>query len=206
MAIPSDIHKPHENAAPGKAGVEQPLHIRTPLENRKERVERIMRAGVFTSVPKVDRVIDRLLQAGFDPEEINVICSEQTVQDHFRQFVHQQPAGTHTPAAAAAGSVIGAAIGGVVAIAGMVTTGGVGVLASAGIAAWSGGVVGGLIGAMMTRGVEKELANFYDQAVTQGKILVAVDSHAEKKSFAQLHLAEVIFNEEGAEPMSLPEG
>ena len=35
------------------------------------------------------------------------------------------------------------------------------------------GLVGGLVGAMMTRGFEHELANHYDQAVVEGKILVA---------------------------------
>ena len=96
------------------------------------------------------------------------------------------------------------------AVAGAITTGGVSILATAGLAAWSGGVVGGLIGAMMTRGFEKELANFYDQAVTEGKIVVAVENRddeadAEEK-WKQLNRAEKIFADAGSEPMPLPEG
>ena len=45
------------------------------------------------------------------------------------------------------------------------------------MAAGTGGVAGGLVGAMMTRGVEKEMANFYNQEVTAGKILVGAEDH-----------------------------
>ena len=34
-------------------------------------------------------------------------------------------------------------------------------------------LAGGLIGAMTTRGLESELADFFDQAVVKGKVLVA---------------------------------
>jgi hypothetical protein len=44
-------------------------------------------------------------------------------------------------------------------IATAVTTGGMALWAAGPISAWAGGVVGGLVGAMMSRGVEKELAN-----------------------------------------------
>ena len=37
------------------------------------------------------------------------------------------------------------------------------------------GVAGGLVGAMSTRGVEKEIANYYQQAVLAGSILVAAE-------------------------------
>src|SRR5205085_3297891 len=100
---------------------------------------------------------------------------------HFRQFEHQDPAGTHTGAATATGGAVGATLGGLAALAATAATGGVALLAVSGIAAWTGAVVGGLVGAMMTRGVEKELANYYDQAVTEGKILVAVEDQSPRQ-------------------------
>ncbi|MEX0713629.1 MAG: hypothetical protein WD278_14825, partial [Pirellulales bacterium] len=77
--------------------------------------------------------------------------------------------------------------------------------AAGGLAAWTGGVVGGLVGAMMTRGVEKELADYYDQAVLKGRILVAAEVAGDEEN-ASLAEAERVFREAGAEPVSLPEG
>ncbi len=184
----------------------EPLHQRGPREKAQERIERPLRAGVFSDVAAADRVVESLVQSGFAPEEITVVCSEESVQRHFQEFGHEKPAGTFTPAAAAAGSVIGATLGGLAAIVGGVTTGGVGFLAAGGIALWSGGIVGGLVGAMLTRGVEPELANFYDQAVTQGKILVAVHTMEGTADPARLRLADEIIRACGAESMPLPIG
>ena len=67
-------------------------------------------------------------------------------------------------------------------------------------------VAGGLIGAMMSRGVEGELANYYNQAVSLGKILVAVTEHGEQMS-PRLQRAAQALAEAGAEhPMQLREG
>jgi len=57
----------------------------------------------------------------------------------------------------------------------------------------------------MTRGVEKEAANYYDQAVQAGKLLVTVEqcNTATQPSLAE---AERIFADCGAEPLPLPQG
>mgnify|MGYP001477495924 CR=1 FL=1 len=94
----------------------EPLHQRGPREKAQERIERPLRAGVFSDVAAADRVVESLVQSGFAPEEITVVCSEESVQRHFQEFGHEKPAGTFTPAAAAAGSVIGATLGGLAAI------------------------------------------------------------------------------------------
>ncbi|MGC3967283.1 MAG: hypothetical protein QM775_07905 [Pirellulales bacterium] len=190
----------------GAADPKSPTAMERHIEDAKERRDRPIRAGVFATMEAADRVVDRLFKAGFSAEEISVVCSEEAQRRHFGELAHDKPAGTYTPAAAVAGSVIGAALGGLVAVAGVMTTGGVGVLASGGIAAWSGGVVGGLIGAMMTRGFERELANFYDQAVTAGKIVVAVDIREPDGRMPRLAVADQIFRDEGAESLALPEG
>jgi hypothetical protein len=58
---------------------------------------------------------------------------------------------------------------------------------------------------MMTRGVEKELANFYQQAVVQGQILVAAEDHG-PNHVDRLAEAARILSGDGAKPLPLPEG
>ena len=57
---------------------------------------------------------------------------------------------------------------------------------------------------MMTRGVEKELADYYDQAVVRGKILVAAE---DRNPAGRARLAEAarVLEEAGAEPLPLRE-
>jgi hypothetical protein len=169
---------------------------------------RPVRVGVFSTIAATERAVSNLLAAGFTKEEITVICSDEAKKRHFREYEHQEPAGTFAPAAAATGGVIGAALGGLTVLAFGAATGGIGLLAAGGIAAWSGGIVGGLVGAMLTRGVEKEAANFYNQAVQQGKLLVAVEDGDpdEQNRAARLATAAEILSAAGAEPLALPEG
>ena len=89
---------------------------------------------------------------------------------------------------------------------GAAATGGIALLAAGGIAAWGGAVAGGLIGAMMSRGVEGELANYYNQSVSLGKILVAVTEHGDQVT-PRLQRAGQVLVESGAEqPLQLREG
>lgn len=167
--------------------------------------ERTVRAGVFSSVSSADRAVQGLLAAGFTKEQVTVICSDAGKEQHFREFEHQQPAGANTAEAAATGGTLGAAVGGVAAIAVGIAGGGLPLLIVGGAGLLTGSVLGGFLGAMLTRGIEKEAADYYDQAVEQGKLLVTVeqdDVHTEP-SLAQ---AEEIFSQAGAEPVPLVEG
>jgi len=163
--------------------------------------------GIFDSVANVRTVIGELLAAGFTRDQITVVCSDEKKIAQFHEFEHQHPAGTSTPMMASAGGIAGATLGGLAALGAVLASGGapVLVLASGGLAIWSGGIVGGLVGAMMTRGVEKELADYYDQAVQDGKIIVAAEDESEA-SAARLHVAEEILIRAGSEPVALPEG
>ena len=109
------------------------------------------------------------------------MCSDETKERYFQEFEHQEPAGTYTATAAITGATIGALLGGASVVVASAATGGVALLAAGPITAWAGGVAGGLVGAMMTRGVEKELANFYQQAVVDGQILVAAEDTPESR-------------------------
>jgi hypothetical protein len=164
-----------------------------------------IRIGIFDTVEAADAAVHGLLAAGFTPEQITVVCSDDAKERYFRQFEHQDPAGTHTPRNALVGGAIGATLGGLAAVGGAMATGGLSLLATAGIAAWAGGVFGGLVGAMSARGIEKELANYYQQAVLDGKILVAAEDETPSRS-RTLPEAARILEEAGAHPIALPEG
>ncbi len=156
------------------------------MENNLSPGDKPFRVGIFATVEQADEAVRGLLATNFTDKEISVVCSDKVKEAHFRRFEHEDPAGAHATAAAATGAASGAAIGGLVSllsVAALTTgTGGLGLfvfgplfLGSAG----AGALVGGLVGAMTTRGLEKEIANYYDQAVVEGKILVAAEAHGQ---------------------------
>jgi hypothetical protein len=65
--------------------------------------------------------------------------------------------------------------------------------------------MGGFLGAMLTRAHEKEVSNFYDQEIRQGRILVAVEIHS-RDAGARLAEAARILHDAGSKPIALPEG
>ncbi len=168
--------------------------------------ERAVRAGVFADLPGADRAVEKLLTAGFKQEQITVICSDDTREKYFREFEHQEKAGTHAGEGVVAGASIGAIAGGLAAIALGAASGGVVPLVLAGAVGVAGGTsMGGFVGAMSTRWDEKELSNYYDQAVRHGQILVAVEEHGVGAD-QDLALAERIIAEAGAKTIQLPVG
>ena len=132
-----------------------------------------------------------------------MLCSDEQKEAHFRRFEHEDPAGDHTPEAAAVGGLGGLLLGGAVAAVG-VATGGLALIA-AGALAGAGGIAGSFVGVMLTRGGEGELADFYDQAVREGRLLVGVEAHGAGAA-AKLAAAEAVFAEAGAEVVRLEEG
>ncbi len=167
--------------------------------------KRPLEVGIFDSVDDARRAVRGLLDVGFSNEQITVVCSDETKERYFTEFEHQEPAGTYTPGATIAGATIGALLGGLTVVASAIVTGGVALWAAGPISAWAGGVAGGLVGAMMTRGVEKELANFYQQAVVSGQILVAAEDHGVNSS-EMLAKAAKVLAESGAQPLPMREG
>jgi hypothetical protein len=168
-------------------------------------VERPLEVGVFDTVEAAQRAIEGLQQAGFTRDEITVICSDQTKERYFKAYEHQQPAGTYDSKAVTTGGAVGAVLAGLTVIASAVATGGLTILAAGPISAAAGGLAGGFIGAMMTRGVEKELANYYQQAVVEGRILVAVEDESPRAN-ERLTRAAKVFAENGTLPLAMKEG
>jgi hypothetical protein len=163
--------------------------------------ERKIRAAVFREVGDARTAVDLLLQAGFTVKQITVMCSEEGKERHFRQFDHEQPAGTHTPEYAATGGAAGFFVGGLL-TAGLTTAAGISLLVAGPGLLLGGAVAGTFIGAMRSRGEERTLANYYDQSLTRGDLLVAVEDD-QPGNRRRLQVAEEVFNRAGAESVPL---
>lgn len=165
-----------------------------------------IRAGVFDTVAEAEQVVDTLLQNGFTKEEITVFCPDKNCKGHF-DSQEQPPSETGLPKDhILAGSTLGGTLGGVGAVAGLATMGGIPIIVAGGMAGLlAGGVAGGLIGAMTNRGVAKEPADYFDQAVEKGKILVAIEP-AESDDHPRLQRAQQILTDAGAQSIPLSEG
>jgi outer membrane lipoprotein SlyB len=165
-----------------------------------------IRAGVFEDEPAADRAVTGLLTAGFHKDRISVVTS-RSFPDHpaHGDVESVDPAGSHTRGAVAFGGAIGSVLGGLTAAAGVVATGGVGLLIVGPliVGAATGGVAGGFVGAMMSRGFEPEIADYYDQALQNGQFLVAVEASDEGPP---LDTADAVFESSGAVSIPMHKG
>ncbi len=137
-----------------------------------------IRAGVFETVEAARRAIDHLRNAGFERREISVVCTEAQVAPELKEYVDQHPSG---PRSAGRALTRGGLVYGVLALVGVavaaITAILVGLVAafivlgvSLGIALLS--VFGSI---MVSRGSERELADFHAHNLEPGQLLVAVD-------------------------------
>lgn len=163
-----------------------------------------IRVGVFDTISDAENAVYKLLLSGFSEEEITVFAPNEIQQSHFE--AEESPETGLPVKSLLGGSLVGGTLGGLTAVAGLATAAGTAILVAGGLAgALTGGVAGGLIGVMTHRGVEKEPADFYDQAVAQGRILVAVEAQEEGDS-ERLQSAADILSDAGAMPLPLREG
>lgn len=158
-----------------------------------------IRVGVFDSMEETEAVVRELREAGFTAKEISVVCSDESKAERFSEYVHEKPAGAYTNAALTGAGAAGLGLGAAALLTAMVTSAGTAVFvvgAFAGLAA-----VGTFAAMMVTRGAEKELADYYDQAVMHGKLLVAVETRNPQRQ----HLADQILARHNPEqPGALP--
>ena len=163
-----------------------------------------VRIGVFKTVAGADRAVSELLQHGFAREELSVICSDETKERHFHDLPNPPVPGSNTVGGIAIGAAVGA-VGGLALAATALVTGGVTLWLVGPLLAGGGALVGSFTGAMATRGFEPEVANYYDQAVRMGDILVGVECKGDDAP-TRLADAERVFASAGAVPIRLPEG
>lgn len=162
-----------------------------------------IRVGVFSEMASADRAAAKLMEAGFTPRQITVVCSGETQQDFFRKFdgsVHRHRASGEV----ASGATIGAAVGGLTAIALGAATGVVPLVIAGMAGAAGGGAAGGFLGIMTSKGVENDFLNACHEQVLAGKVLVAAEGLGEDID-SQLARATRIFIQEGSELNTLPQ-
>jgi hypothetical protein len=178
------------------------------METLRRHVQRPVRVGIFPGIGPADAAIVRLLHDGFTRDQITVVAPT-SFRAHFdREHLDtKQPGGSHTLKAATTGGVLGAVLGGILATTAVVGSGGSAliIVGMAVAGAVVGAAAGGFIGAMMSRGFEKETTNFYDQALKEGKILVGIEYEGPDQR-SKLELAERGLAEAGAEALSLRKG
>lgn len=178
-------------------------HTESKAEKRTK--QRTVEAAVFGTVEQAEKVVQQLLDAGFTKEQITVVCSDEHKERNFGEFEHQEPAGTHTAEAVLTGGAIGALLGAIPVVGLAVATGSAIVWIAGSTLVGGLGVAGGLVGAMTTRGVEKEVADYYQQAVVEGMILVSVEVENTEQQ-PNLPAAADIFATHGARPIALRKG
>lgn len=163
------------------------------------------RVGVFRSVAQADRAVRDLLSSGFSHEEIAVVCSDQRKEAAVAEagLERPKPDTGYSMRAIGAGGAIGA-IGGLALAALAAVSGPVGLLTAGAILVGGGAIGGAFVGAMSTRALEGELGAYYEQALRQGDILVAVEIH-DTEAPRRLAEAERVLARAGAHPVALQE-
>src|SRR5262245_39421 len=142
---------------------------------RSDSSETRVHVGVFERAIQADRAVTQLVGAGVPKERITVI-SPGSPRERFAGLHWQERSGSHAVAGATAGGIAGAVIGGLVTTTATLLAGGAAAIVAVALLAGSGSgaLYGGFVGAMMTRGREHEVSDFYDQALHEGQILVAI--------------------------------
>jgi hypothetical protein len=162
-----------------------------------------MIVGVFASLPNAELTVKKLEAAGLMSKEISVISSNDVVKKYFEQYRPDVEPEDWKKAAMVGGSA-GALLAGLTSVAALVTGGGVPIVVVGGLASFlTGGIVGGLAGAMTERGFESEAVDYYELAVADGKTLVAVDLSQDPDPNVKQYEVERVFAEAGSEPLRL---
>jgi hypothetical protein len=153
--------------------------------------------AVYPDVASAARAVQQLREAGFTQNEISVLCSDESRERLFRDYVHEEPSGSHNDEALNKAGAAALGLGGATILTGLLTSAGTAIFA---IGAFAGvAALGTFMALMLTRGTEKELADYYDQAVVGGQILVAVETEVPSRQ----RQADAIFNQQ-SRPTSMP--
>src|SRR5947209_1175578 len=159
--------------------------------------ERPCRVGFFSSKMQADKAVKDLLAAGFQKEELAVVCPADRKNGVACSVPQAEPPGSHGAEAIAEGSAIGAAIGGIALAATALATGGAGLLPAVPVLVGGGAIAGGFSSLILSDGYGKGVGEYYADALHQGKFVVGVEVEGED-SAARLAEAERILANDGA--------
>jgi hypothetical protein len=142
--------------------------------------ERVV-SGVFDSREEVHKALDALAATDIPTEEISVIMNERAFEEEeFSEITTGLKLHDESVHSAKLGGAVGAVLAAATALVGMITAG-AGLLAAGPIIAVIASC-GGLLGALIGAGFKENEADAIDDAVRQGKILLAVHSEDHGKA------------------------
>ncbi|MFN0051991.1 MAG: hypothetical protein ACKV0T_07355 [Planctomycetales bacterium] len=138
-------------------------------------LQQSFRAGTFSNLESADRAVERLLAAGFQTEQIKVLCNDEVQESHFRQLGYQRPEDSAATGGGAGGASVGATVGGLAAIAVGAASGAVPLIV-AGVAGVVGGsTIGGFLEAILKGEGDNAAVTFYGRELRSGRILVVAE-------------------------------
>jgi hypothetical protein len=148
--------------------------------------------GLFRTGDDAERAYQKLLELGYNRNEITIVMTEETRQQYTAEAHTAAPeVSPKTEERARIGGGIGAAVGALfgalAAIGTSLALPGLGLLVAGplvvGLAgAGAGGLTGTLIGALVGSGISEEQAAAYEQGIREGGILLSVLPHTETEA------------------------
>jgi hypothetical protein len=137
-----------------------------------------------------NRAYERLRSRGCDPDDIDVVMSEDTRRRHFENTEAGSKAAEGLGIGGAVGGGVGAALAAIFAAGTAVAIPGLGMVVSGPIAAalagaGAGAATGGLIGALVGAGIPEDRARVYDKGIREGGVVIGTRARDE------VHAAEI---------------
>lgn len=142
-----------------------------------------MMTRLFEDRESAERAFNDLLSRGYDPNDINVLMTDEGRDKHFvedRETELGNKALEGTGTGAAIGGAIGGTLAAIAAIGTSIALPGMGLLVAGPLAAalagaGAGGATGGLIGALVGAGIPEERVKNYEAGIKEGGILFGIN-------------------------------
>ncbi len=145
--------------------------------------ERPLVTGLFPDRDSAERGYHALAERGYNPNDVNVVMSDETRKRHFADDGVQTELGNKAAEGAGVGGAIGGTVGAIAAAIAAIGTSlvlpGLGIvvagpLAAALAGAGAGAAGGGIIGALVGWNMPEERVKRYDEGIRKGGILMGV--------------------------------
>jgi hypothetical protein len=140
--------------------------------------------ALFKDRDSAERAYRLLIEHGYDPQDINLVMSEETRQ---RFLAPELPEDEHSTKGVTPGGVIGASGGALVgAMAGLAIPAlgivAIGPLFAALVGAGLGGLTGGYLGSLLGVGIPEERERNYEEVIGKGGVLTSVVARSESEA------------------------
>lgn len=148
---------------------------------------------LFNSKEEAEKAYNEALEAGYQPQDINVFMSEDSRNKYYNSVLVKE--GSKAGLGAGVGGTSGAAIGGLIAALTAMGTNliipGLGLVVAgpiaAGLAGAGAGVIaGGLVGALVGWGIPEDKAKVFEEGIASGGIVLGVNEFPSESKLAQI--------------------